>query len=125
GLNMGIAFQIVDDVLDYTSTAEKSGKQTGNDLREGKVTLPLIYTLTYLQKRERDTLEHLFKNGRASERDYLRILKLVQDNGAINKCRRDAQGYVDLAESHLSLFPSSPIKESLLKLNQFIVDRSS
>ena len=124
GLNMGIAFQIVDDVLDYTSTAEKSGKQTGNDLREGKVTLPLIYTLTYLQKRERDTLEHLFKNGRASERDYLRILKLVQDNGAINKCRRDAQGYVNLAESHLSLFPDSPIKESLLNLNQFIVDRS-
>jgi len=124
GLNMGIAFQIVDDVLDYTSTAEKSGKQTGNDLREGKVTLPLIYTLTYLEKRERDTLEHLFKNGRASERDYLRILELVQDNGAINKCRRDAQGYVDLAESYLSLFPSSPIKESLLNLNQFIVDRS-
>ena len=124
GLNMGIAFQIVDDVLDYTSTAEKSGKQTGNDLREGKVTLPLIYTLTYLEKRERDTLEHLFKNGMASERDYLRILELVQDNGAINRCRRDAQGYVDLAESHLSPFPDSPIKESLLRLNQFIVDRS-
>ena len=124
GLNMGIAFQIVDDVLDYTSTAEKSGKQIGNDLREGKVTLPLIYTLTYLEKRERDRLEHLFKNGNASEKDHLRILELVQNNGAINKCRRDAQGYVDLAETHLSLFPDSPIKESLLKLNQFIVDRS-
>jgi len=124
GLNMGIAFQIVDDVLDYTSTAEKSGKQSCNGLRQGKVTLPLIYTLTYLEKGERDRLEHLFKNRKASEKDYLRIIELVHDNGAINKCRRDAQGYMDLAETHLSLFPDSPIKKSLLKLNQFIADRT-
>ncbi|NVL92786.1 MAG: polyprenyl synthetase family protein [Desulfobacterales bacterium] len=124
GLNMGIAFQIVDDVLDYTDPVRKSGKQIGNDLREGKVTLPLIYTLTYLGKGERDRLEHLFRNGKASEKDYLRIRELVQDNGAINKCRKDAQHYVDLAETYLSLFPDSPIKDSLLKLNQFVVDRS-
>jgi octaprenyl-diphosphate synthase len=124
GLNMGIAFQIVDDVLDYTDPVRKSGKQIGNDLRGGKVTLPLIYTLTYLDEGERDRLEHLFKNGKASESDYLRIRELVQDNGAINKCRKDAQHYVDLAETYLSLFPDSPIKDSLLKLNQFIVDRS-
>ncbi len=124
GLNMGIAFQIVDDVFDYTSTVEKTGKPIGGDLREGKITLPLIYTLTYLEKGERGRLEDLFKNGNASEKDYLRIIELVKDNGAINKCHKDAQGYVDLAQSHLSLFPDSPIKESLLKLNQFIVDRS-
>ncbi len=124
GLNMGIAFQIVDDVLDYTSTAEKSGKPIGNDLREGKVTLPLIYTLTYLEKEERDRLEHLFRNGNASEKDYSRIIELVQDNGAINRCRRDAQDYADHAETYLSPFPDSPVKESLLRLNQFIVDRS-
>lgn len=124
GLNMGIAFQIVDDVLDYTDPVRKSGKQIGNDLREGKVTLPLIYTLTYLGKGERDRLEHLFRNGKASENEYLRIRELVQDNGAINKCRKDAQHYVDLAETYLSLFPDSPIKDSLLKLNQFVVDRS-
>jgi len=124
GLNMGIAFQIVDDVFDYTSTVEKAGKPIGSDLREGKITLPLIYTLTYLEKGERDRLEDLFKNGNASEKDYLRIIELVKDNGVINKCHKDAQGYVDLAQSHLSLFPDSPIKESLLKLNQFIVDRS-
>jgi len=124
GLNMGIAFQIVDDVLDYTYPVEKSGKQMGSDLREGKVTLPLIYTLTCIDKRERERLEHVFKKGKASEKDYLRTIELVQDNGAINKCRADAQDYVDLAETYLRLFPDSPIKESLLKLNQFIVDRS-
>lgn len=124
GLNMGIAFQIVDDVFDYTSTVEKAGKSIGSDLREGKITLPLIYTLTYLEKGERERLEHLFKNGNATEKDYLRIIELVQDNGAINRCRKDAQGYVDLAETHLSLFPYSPVKRSLLELNQFIVNRT-
>jgi len=124
GLNMGIAFQIMDDVLDYTCTGERSDKQICNDLREGKITLPLIYTLTCLDKRERDRLEHLFKGKKASEKDYVRTTELVQDNGAIDKCRRDAQDYVDLAETYLSLFPDSPTKESLLRLNQFIVDRS-
>lgn len=124
GLNMGIAFQIVDDVLDYTAPVWESGKQIGNDLREGKITLPLIYTLTYLGKRERDRLAQLFKNGKASEKDYLRMIELVQHNGAITRCRKDAQDYVDLAETYLSLFPDSPVKESLLKLNQYIVDRS-
>jgi octaprenyl-diphosphate synthase len=129
GLNVGIAFQIVDDVFDYISTVEKSGKPIGNDLREGKITegkitLPLIYTLAYLDKGERDGLEDLFKNGKASEKDYLRVIGLVKDNGAINKCREDAISYANLAETHLSLFPDSSIKESLLKLNQFIVNRS-
>jgi len=124
GLNMGIAFQIIDDIFDYTSTEKKAGKPIGKDLREGKITLPLIYTLSYLDKEERGRLEHLFKNGNASEKDHSRIIELVQDNGAINRCRKDAQDYVNLAETHLSLFPDSPVKESLLKLNQFIVDRS-
>ncbi len=124
GLNMGIAFQIVDDVFDYTSTVEKAGKPIGNDLKEGKITLPLIYTFTYLEEEERDRLENLFKNGKASDKDYVRIIEFVQDNGAINKCRKDAQDYANLAETHLSPFPDSPIKESLLKLNQFIVNRS-
>jgi octaprenyl-diphosphate synthase len=124
GLNTGIAFQIVDDVFDYTSTVEKTGKPIGNDIREGKITLPLIYTLAYMEKGQRNRLEHLFKNGKASEKDYLRIIDFVKDNGAINKCCKDAQDYADLAETHLSLFPDSPIKESLLGLNQFIVNRS-
>ncbi|MBC8461693.1 MAG: polyprenyl synthetase family protein [Deltaproteobacteria bacterium] len=124
GLNMGIAFQIVDDVFDYTSTVEKSGKPTGNDLREGKITLPLIYTIAYLEEEERDRMEDMFKNGKASEKDYLRIIEFVQDNGAINKCRKDAQDYASRAETYLSLFPDSPIKESLLKLNQYLVNRS-
>jgi octaprenyl-diphosphate synthase len=124
GLNMGIAFQIVDDVFDYTSTLEKTGKPTGNDLREGKITLPLIYTLPSLEREERYRLEDLFKSGRASESDYVKIIELVNENGAIKQCRKDAQEYVNRAGDCLSLFAESQVKESLLKLNQFIVNRS-
>ncbi len=124
GLNMGIAFQIVDDIIAYTSTAEESATPISNDVRCGKVTLPLIYSLTHLEKRERNRLEHLFKSGKASEKDYLRITELIQDNGAINKCCKDARGYGQLAETHLSRFPDSPIKQSLLELCQSIVNRT-
>ena len=124
GLNVGIAFQIVDDIFDYTSTVEKAGKPIGNDLREGKITLPLIYALSCLDEGERDRLEDLFKNGEASEKDYSRVTELVKDNGAIKKCRKDAMSYADLAETQLRLFPDSPVKESLLELNRFIANRS-
>lgn len=124
GLNMGIAFQIVDDIFDYSSTVERTGKSIGSDLREGKITLPLIYTLSYLETQEKQRLADLFKNGKASERDYRRITELVRNNGAIGQCHRDAQEYANLAEQCLSLFPDSSEKESLLKLNQFVVDRN-
>jgi len=123
GLNMGIAFQIIDDIFDYSSTVERTGKSIGRDLREGKITLPLIYTIASLAKEERERLEDLFKNGAASERDYARITELVRNNGALGRCRRDAQEYANLAEQHLSLFPESQEKESFLKLNQFVVGR--
>jgi len=124
GLNMGIAFQIVDDILDYSSTVETTGKSMGSDLREGKITLPLIYTIAYLEREERKGLEDLFKNGKASERDYVRITELVRNNGAIGQCRVDAQEYANLAERCLSVFPDSAEKESLLRLNQFVVNRN-
>jgi len=124
GLNMGIAFQIVDDIFDYTSTVEKTGKPIGNDLREGKITLPLIYTLSSLEREERDELEDLFKTGKASDKDYVKIIELVKNNGAITQCREDAHEYANLAADCLDFFPDSPVKESLFELNRFIVDRN-
>jgi len=123
GLNLGIAFQIVDDIFDYSSTVERTGKSIGRDLREGKITLPLIYTIATLPAEKKERLEDLFKNGAASERDYTRITELVKSNGAIGRCRRDAQKHVNLAEHYLGAFPESPEKESLLRLNRFVVDR--
>ena len=124
GINMGIAFQIIDDLFDYISTTKETGKPAGNDIREGKVTLPLIYLLVDLEKKERDGLQDLFKSTKTSKKNYMRFIELVNSNGIISKCREEAQHYAQMAESSLVIFPDSQAKDSLLKLNRFIVDRS-
>ena len=124
GLNMGIAFQIVDDVFDYTATTRNIGKPIGNDLKEGKITLPLIYALTSLTCDERNRLEELFKKREASKHDYSAITEFVRSNGAIKQCRQKAQAYIDRAERCLNPFPDSSIKEQLISLNQFVVERN-
>lgn len=124
GLNLGIAFQLIDDLLDYTSSQEEFGKPVGKDLREGKITLPLIYTLAGLQRSERSRLENLFKNGHAGQKDYRELITLVKNNGAIEKIRDKARSYVDEASRSLAPFPESPIKRNLLEVNQYILDRT-
>jgi octaprenyl-diphosphate synthase len=123
GLNMGIAFQLMDDLLDYISTEEVFGKPVGKDLKEGKITLPLIYTLPMIELSERNRLEHLCKNHVATEEDYRKFIDLMRSKGALDKTRNDAKSYVDRAAGCLSMFPDSPAKRSLLELNQFIVER--
>jgi octaprenyl-diphosphate synthase len=123
GLNLGIAFQLMDDVLDYTSSKEEFGKPVGKDLREGKITLPLIYTLSNLEKGEIRGLEDLFKNHKAEEKDYNRIIAMVRNNGAIDRIRSEAKGYVDKAAGFLDFFPGSTFKEDLIGLNAYMVKR--
>ena len=123
GLNMGIAFQLTDDLLDYISTEEVFGKPVGKDLKEGKITLPLIYTLQKIEVSERNRLEHLFKNHQATEEDYGQFIDLVRSKGVLDRIRNEAKSYVNRAAGCLSMFPDSPAKRSLLELNQFIVER--
>lgn len=124
GLNLGIAFQLIDDLLDYTSSQEEFGKPVGKDLREGKITLPLIYTLAGLQRLERDRLEGLFRNGHAGEKDYRELITLVNNDGAIEQIRDKARSYVDEAALSLDPFPDSAPKRNLLELNRYIIDRT-
>ncbi|MBE9571311.1 MAG: polyprenyl synthetase family protein, partial [Proteobacteria bacterium] len=84
GLNMGIAFQLMDDLLDYTSSEDVFGKPVGKDLKEGKITLPLIYTLPKIEAPERNRLENLFKNHQATEEDYRQLIGLVRSKGALD-----------------------------------------
>ena len=123
GLQMGIAFQLMDDVLDYTSSEEMFGKPVGKDIKEGKTTLPLIYTLARLGESERRRLENTFEHHRATEKDYEEVIGLVRTNGALDQIRDEAQVYVDEAANSLTSFPDSPVKRNLLELNQYIVDR--
>jgi octaprenyl-diphosphate synthase len=123
GLNMGIAFQLIDDLLDYVSSEEVVGKPVGKDLKEGKITLPLIYTLPKMEVSEKNRLEYLFKNHQATEADCMKIIDLVRSKGALHKIRNEARSYVDKAAQCLSRFPDSSAKRGLLELNQFIVER--
>jgi len=123
GLNFGIAFQLIDDLLDYTSSEDELGKPVGKDLKEGKITLPLIYTLSNLERAEIEKLEDRFKNLKAKEKDYSRVIELVRNNGAIDQIRSEAKIYIDKAATFLDLFPESSVKEDLMELNAYMVER--
>jgi octaprenyl-diphosphate synthase len=124
GLHLGIAFQLMDDLLDYTSSEESFGKPVGKDLKEGKITLPLIYTLDGVEHSEVGRLQELFKNRRAGKADYDRIIRWVSSNGVIDRIRSEAGLYVDEAAKFLWDFPHSPKRDQLADINAYIVERS-
>jgi len=118
GLNLGIAFQIMDDILDYTSCEEEFGKP----LRNGRINLPLIYTLSNLKGTEIERLETLFKNHKGKDKDYYKkIIEMVRNNGVIGRVRSEARLNVDKAARFLGYFSASPAKEDLMQLNADII----
>jgi octaprenyl-diphosphate synthase len=123
GLNLGIAFQLIDDVLDYTSSEKEFGKPVGKDLREGKITLPLIYFLSDCNNTEVDELQDLFKNHKARDEDYHRLIAMVREGKAIKDIRSAAGDYVKRAASFVDPLPESPAKRNLLGLGQYVLDR--
>lgn len=124
GLNLGIAFQLIDDVLDYTSCEEQFGKPVGKDLKEGKITLPLIYALSGLGENDVRDLERLFQDQEAGPGDYERILEVVRNSRAVERIRREARDFMARADAALEPFPGSPSKQALLSLNRDLAERS-
>ncbi len=124
GLNLGIAFQLVDDLLDYALSKGEFGKPVGKDLREGKTTLPLIYSLSGMDKKESERLRALFENHRASDEDYGELIRAVRESDAIERIRAEAKGYVKKAAGFLDIFPESTYKEDLIALNEYIATRN-
>jgi len=123
GHKMGMAFQLVDDILDYSSSQETFGKPVGKDIREGKITLPLIYTLDKMAGREKKQFRDLFEGRHPSEEDYAALVETVRRNGALDEIHHEASAYVDEGGLCLGEFPDSEAKRSLLELNHFIVQR--
>ncbi|MBM2828988.1 MAG: hypothetical protein HW408_1520, partial [Actinobacteria bacterium] len=112
GKSVGIAFQLMDDVLDFTGTEKELGKRPRQDLREGKVTLPLLHALRLLAGKKR------------SERDIDFLARLVERNGGLEYTTRKALSYVGRGKRLLSLLPPSRARAALLSLSDFIVSRS-
>jgi geranylgeranyl pyrophosphate synthase len=124
GLNLGIAFQIIDDVLDYVGTEESIGKPAGNDLRQGLVTLPLIYALRSQQNGYVEHVDQILRTETPPDTDVRDVVAWVAAGPAIEESLDLARHYSARALALLSEFPASPEREVLEQLVDFVVDRS-
>lgn len=122
GLSVGIAFQLTDDLLDFVSTEDKLGKPVANDLREGKLTLPLIYMLEGDQQ-HREMVETIIRERgfQSIKRDTM--LETLRETGAIERARAAANRYARQAARALDIFPPSQYRDALMSVPRFIVER--
>jgi geranylgeranyl pyrophosphate synthase len=124
GINLGIAFQILDDVLDYTEDQATIGKPAGNDLRQGMVTLPLIYALQEQPQNGHYQKVHNLLNGASHKDEDIRsVVNWVVRGHAIERAMSDAHVYADKARDALHQFPASPNRDVLDELIDFVVSR--
>jgi octaprenyl-diphosphate synthase len=121
--NLGIAFQLVDDVLDFTSREAVLGKPVGSDLREGKVTLPLIYALESASVEERQLVECVLKDGNYDRAPFSKILKMMERNHAFARAKERAESFTDKARAMIAEFPESPYQRALSALTDLITER--
>jgi len=125
GINLGLAFQLVDDLLDFTSTENKLGKPVGSDLREGKLTLPLIYLLQRCGEDEAAKVACVLDEGGFHSVSFAEVLDLMERHGALRRARDKARELAEQAHSALDAFADSPYKDALRALPEFVLDRES
>lgn len=123
GMNLGIAFQIADDVLDYASTSEKIGKTVGDDFREGKMTAPIILALEKASADEREFWTRTLSARDQSDSDLVRALSILKRHDALNKGLALARTYAQKAREALAEAPDSPLRATLDDLAAYTVDR--
>jgi len=123
GLNIGIAFQMVDDVLDFTSDENTLGKPVGSDLKEGKLTLPLIYLMREGEPRHRDMVRGVLRDDCAGSRLREAVLAAVREYRTADRVLEKAHEYAHQAKEYLAGFPSSPARDALLCIPDYIVER--
>lgn len=122
GRSLGTAFQLIDDVLDYSGNAADIGKNVGDDLREGKPTLPLIYLMQHGTSAERKLVRDCIENG--DEQHFDQILVAITTSGALDYTRRAAEQSAQRAAQSISSLSNSQFKKSLLELCVFAVGRN-
>ena len=124
GKNLGLTFQIADDILDYNSELKLFGKKIGNDFYEGKITLPVILLSQQINNIEKQSLKDIFKKNKRSENDFKFTLDLILKYKIIKQCYKKAEHFISLASSSLSIFPDSEEKKVLENLTTFSLERS-
>lgn len=123
GLELGYAFQIADDLLDYTSDADTLGKNIGDDLAEGKPTLPVIYALKQATADETQAMRQAIEHGDLTALD--RVLATIRRSGALERTHERAVAHADAARAALAVLPASPYREALDALAAYAVERSA
>ena len=123
GLHFGIAYQLIDDVLDYSATSPDWGKNVGNDLAEGKATLPLIYIMQNGTAAQIKLVRQAIKQGGFT--DLKAILKIIADSDALTYARELAKQQTDIAIAALEKLPSNSYNDALCELAQFNLERKS
>ena len=122
GYTVGVAFQIVDDVLDFTADTAHVGKPVASDLRQGLVTLPALY---YLEEHPEDpTLRQLLSNEKVTAEQIDDLAERIRASGAIEQALGEADAFIVEAEAILSELPPTPEREGLIELGRYVVQRS-
>ncbi len=125
GQQIGTAFQIVDDLLDFTEDSDKLGKDAFGDLREGKLTFPIIYARTVCDDSEKQMLEKMLHPDTDETEAIAFVESLFQRYGVEPHCLKIAQGYADRAKAALTTFPETPARIALAELADYVVSRES
>ena len=123
GLNLGIAFQIVDDVLDYSAEQARLGKTVGDDFREGKMTLPVILAIHRGNEAERAFWKRTMEEVEQREGDFTHAQRLIQHHNTLRDSIDRARHYGAIARDSLGMFADGPIKQALTDIIDFTIDR--
>jgi octaprenyl-diphosphate synthase len=124
GRYLGIAFQLVDDVIDYESDGATMGKDAGDDFRDGKVTLPVILAYARANETDKEFLREAIEGLRNEDEDLARAIRILRDTGALADTAARARHYSQRAVDTLASFPNSLAKSALIEAAQFAVARA-
>ena len=122
GMHLGTAFQLIDDVLDYSASSEDMGKNVGDDLAEGKPTLPLIYAMKHGSDEQSTMIKEAIEKGGLDQIET--ITQTIQTTGALDYTRKIAKKEAQLAITQLDIIPDSDYKQALITLANFSIERS-
>lgn len=123
GYHLGMAFQIVDDLLDFTADELDTGKPSGLDLREHKVTLPLIHALPRMNRDQRRAVDALMANAEPTEEQILAVVEAVTATGGLEYARERARGLIAAAEADLEVLPPGGARETLRASLGYVIER--
>jgi octaprenyl-diphosphate synthase len=125
GERLGMAFQVADDLIDYTEQEAITGKPSGNDLKEHKVTLPLISAMPRMSRAQREMVERLFADPTPSDGSIAEVVGIVTECGGLDFARQKGEQFVEEAEEALGGLPASDVRQALFDVLGYVMDRRS